>query len=94
VPPPSCKKGDRKVAPTYSWEMITPRLTVEKLEKLEGIIHQKSISMGITSKITKEVLMEYIVTPSTDIDLINSYINTLKNSVSPMKRELVGFEAV
>jgi hypothetical protein len=53
---------------------------------MERIINQKKVSISMTSNITKEVLMEHVYIPLKEINLINSYINTLKDGMGPIQK--------
>jgi hypothetical protein len=62
------------------------------LNELEEIIRGKRIAIGITPRISKETLKEYIANPSKEINLINLFLSTLKRGVGPMAKELVSYE--
>jgi hypothetical protein len=62
------------------------------LNELEESIRGKGITIGMTPRISKEVLKEYIAIPSKEINLINSFLSTLKRGMGPMPKELVSYE--
>jgi hypothetical protein len=64
----------------------SPRPMINVLNELEEIIRGKGIAIGITPKISKEALKEHIANPSKEINLINSFLSTLKRGVAPCLR--------
>jgi hypothetical protein len=73
-------------------DMGAPRPMTNILNELEESIRNKGITIGMTPRITKEILKEYIASPSKEINLINSFLSTLKREMGPMPRELVSYE--
>jgi hypothetical protein len=59
----------------------------EILTELEGHIKKRGIVIGMVTGITKEILKNHIVGPSKDINLINSFLSTLKIEIGPMSRD-------
>jgi hypothetical protein len=67
--------------------MGTQRPMTYVLNKLEESFRNKGmIKIGITPKISKEVLKEYIAFHSKEINSIISFFSTLKRGKGPIKR--------
>jgi hypothetical protein len=71
--------------------MGAPRPMTCILNELEEIIRNKGITIGITPRISKEILMKYIASPSIEINLINSSLITIKRGMGHMPRELLSY---
>jgi len=66
--------------------MGAPKAMGDIMNELGERIRNNGSTIETTPKITKEILKEYIVGPSKEINLINSFLSTLKRQMEPMLR--------
>jgi hypothetical protein len=70
-------------------DMGARRPMINILNELEDNIRNKGSTIRTMPRITKEILKEYIVGTSKEINLINSLLSTLKREMDPMPTKLV-----